>query len=63
VGPLNYAVHETYKLGLDREPPKSNLSKGSWGGLLPPTPGECAGHVGGGNHSRARVGAVSGGAA
>jgi hypothetical protein len=39
LGPPNNAIQETYKLGLYRYPPKSNLSKGWRGFLLPPPRG------------------------
>jgi hypothetical protein len=39
LGPPNNAIQETYKSLLYRYPPKSNLSKGWWGFLLPPPPG------------------------
>jgi hypothetical protein len=54
-------MQETYKSGLDREPPKFNLSKGCWGFYSPP--GECDVREGGRYQSWAFVGAVSGGAA
>jgi hypothetical protein len=61
LGPPNTAIHETYKSGLDRRPPKSNLSKGcSWALLLP---GEGSMRGGGGVQVGACVGAVCGGAA
>jgi hypothetical protein len=63
LGPPYYAMHETYKLGTDPEPPKPNLSKRSWGFYSPPPGGECVLLGGCGCHSRACMGAVSGGAA
>jgi hypothetical protein len=36
LGPPNYAIQGTYKSGLDRKPPKSNLSKGIRGFYSPP---------------------------
>jgi hypothetical protein len=57
-GPSQLCHAKNLKLGLDREPPKSNLSKGSCGFLLPP--GECVVREGGNTPSRARVCAVSG---
>jgi hypothetical protein len=62
MGPPKYAVRETYKSGLDREPPKSNLSKGCWGVLLPPR-GECDLREDGRCQSKACVGAGGEGAA
>jgi hypothetical protein len=62
MGPPDYAMEETYKSGLDREPPKSNLSKNSWR-FYSPAPGECVVRGGCGCHSCACVGAGSGGAA
>jgi hypothetical protein len=61
VGPPNYATHETYKSGLDREPPEPNLSKG-WPGVLLP-PGGCLKRGDGGVHAGACEGAVCGCAA
>jgi hypothetical protein len=31
LGPSSYAIQQTYKSGLDREPPKSSLSIVCWG--------------------------------
>jgi hypothetical protein len=56
-------MKEIYKLGLDRKPLQSNLSKGCWGLLLPPPPGECVVLEDGSSQSRLCVGAVRGGAA
>jgi hypothetical protein len=36
LGPPNYIMRETDESGLDREPPKANLSKGWWELLLTP---------------------------
>jgi hypothetical protein len=63
MGPPDYAMHETHKSGLDREPPKFNLSKRCWGFHSPPPPGECYVREGGRYQPGACVGAVSGGAA
>jgi hypothetical protein len=61
LGPPNYTMQETYKSRLDREPPKSSLSKGCRGFLLPPPPPrECDVLEGGSFLSGACVGAVSG---
>jgi hypothetical protein len=35
LGPPNFAIHGTYKSGLDREPPISNLFKGVRGFYYP----------------------------
>jgi hypothetical protein len=61
LGPPNNAILETYKSRLDRYPPRSNLSKGWWGFLLPP--GECAVRGGGGVQLGECVGAMCGDAA
>jgi hypothetical protein len=61
VGPFNYTMVDTFKLGLCCEPPKSNLSKGLGGFYSPP--GEGVVRRGCGCQSGVCVGAVSGGAA
>jgi hypothetical protein len=43
-GPSQICHEKAYKSWPNREPPKSNLSKGSWGFLL--SPGECVVHSG-----------------
>jgi hypothetical protein len=61
VGPPNNAIQKTYKSGFDRYPPKSNLSKGWRGFLLPPR--VCVVRGGCSVQLRVCVGAVFGGAA
>jgi hypothetical protein len=61
LGPPINAIQETYKSGVDRFPPKSNLSKSWWGFYSPP--GECAARGGAGVQLEGCVGAVCGGAA
>jgi hypothetical protein len=61
LGPPNYAIQETYYSGLDRKPPKSNLSKGVRGFYSPPGEGPMQGEDG--VQSGACEGAVCGGSA
>jgi hypothetical protein len=61
LGPPNYSIRGTYKSGLDREAPKSNLSNGGRGFYSPP--GRCARRGEGYVHLGACEGAMCGGAA